>query len=108
MIKLENIQSQMRKGVLEYCILIIIDRKEVYPSDIIKGLKEVDIEIVEGTLYPLLTRLRKSGFLDYKWVESESGPPRKYYTLTASGKEFLNQLSSTWSLLANAVKTLEQ
>ena len=93
---LENTQVQMRKGILEYCILHIISRGEVYASDMIEELTAAKMIVVEGTLYPLLTRLKNAGLLEYKWVESKSGPPRKYYTLTAMGKKFLQGLSETW------------
>ena len=93
----ENTQVQMRKGILEFCILHIISRGEVYASDMLEELTSAKIMVVEGTLYPLLTRLRKAGLVDYKWVESRSGPPRKYYTMTESGQEFLDKLSETWS-----------
>ncbi|GAB4396024.1 MAG: PadR family transcriptional regulator [Microscillaceae bacterium] len=92
----ENTQVQMRKGILEFCILHIISRGEVYSSDIIKELKEARIIVVEGTLYPLLARLRKSGLLDYTWKESPSGPPQKHYQLTPQGKDFLEKLNETW------------
>lgn len=93
---LENTQVQMRKGVLEYCILHIISRGEVYASDMLEELTAAKMIVVEGTLYPLLTRLKNAGLLEYKWVESKSGPPRKYYTLTNLGKNFLEGLSNTW------------
>ena len=95
----ENTQVQMRKGILEFCILHIISRGEVYASDMLEELTSVRIMVVEGTLYPLLTRLRKAGLLEYKWVESNSGPPRKYYTLTNEGKDFLSKLDLTWKEL---------
>lgn len=98
--KLENTQVQMRKGILEYCILHIISRGEVYASDMLEELTSARIMVVEGTLYPLLTRLKKAGLVDYKWVESNSGPPRKYYTITELGKTFLGQLSETWADLS--------
>jgi len=100
---LENTQAQMRKGVLEFCILSIISHGEVYPSDIIGKLKDSKLIVVEGTLYPLLTRLKNAGLLSYAWVESSSGPPRKYYKLTPLGTEFLKELSSTWNVLVEAV-----
>ncbi len=93
---LENTQVQMRKGILEYCVLHIISRGEVYASDMLEELTSAKMIVVEGTLYPLLTRLKNAGLLEYKWVESKSGPPRKYYTLTNMGKKFLNGLSDTW------------
>jgi PadR family transcriptional regulator, regulatory protein PadR len=96
---IENTQVQMRKGILEFCILHIISRGEVYASDMLEELTSAKIIVVEGTLYPLLTRLRKTGLVEYKWVESTSGPPRKYYKLTDDGREFLNQLDKTWEEL---------
>jgi PadR family transcriptional regulator PadR len=99
----------MRKGVLEFCILSIISEGEVYPSDIIGKLKDSRLMVVEGTLYPLLTRLKNAGLLSYTWVESSSGPPRKYYKLTPIGVEFLKELSATWNELVEAVnKTANQ
>src|SRR6476469_11165848 len=100
---LDNTQTQMRKGILEYCILSIISRGEIYASDIIEELKAAKLLVVEGTLYPLLTRLKNNGLLSYNWVESTSGPPRKYYMLTLSGKEVLDQLHHTWDDLSYAV-----
>ena len=104
--KVENTQVQMRKGLLEFCILHIISRGEVYASDMLEELTSVKIMVVEGTLYPLLTRLRKAGLVDYKWVESKSGPPRKYYTLTDAGKEFLEMLDLTWNELLNSTNQI--
>jgi len=101
----ENTQTQMRKGILEYCILSIISRGEIYASDIISELKQARLLVVEGTLYPLLTRLKNNGLLSYQWVESNSGPPRKYYVLSESGKTVLNQLDKTWEELLYAVST---
>jgi len=108
MSNLENTQAQMRKGILEFCILSIISREEAYPSDIINGLKQAKLIVVEGTLYPLLTRLKNQGLLDYTWKESTSGPPRKYYKLTPEGEFFLNQLKTTWSELVAAVQSTTQ
>ena len=102
----ENTQVQMRKGILEFCILHVISRGEVYASDMLEELTQVKIMVVEGTLYPLLTRLRKSGLVDYKWVESKSGPPRKYYTLTPDGKEFLAVLNTTWEELIGSTQSI--
>ncbi len=96
---IENTLVQMRKGILEFCILSIISRGEVYASDMLEELTSARIMVVEGTLYPLLTRLRKAGLVDYKWVESNSGPPRKYYTLTNDGSDFLAVLDNTWQEL---------
>lgn len=103
---IENTQVQMRKGILEFCILHIIARGEVYASDMIVELTTAKIMVVEGTLYPLLTRLRKAGLVDYKWVESTSGPPRKYYTLTDNGSEFLNGLNQTWEELVTSTQSI--
>ena len=100
--KLENTQVQMRKGILEYCIMHIISRGEVYASDMLEELTTAKIMVVEGTLYPLLTRLRKAGLVEYKWVESNSGPPRKYYTLTEQGSSFLDSLDTTWQDLVKS------
>lgn len=101
--KLENTKAQMRKGLLELCVLSIISGKEMYPSDIIEQLKKSKMIIVEGTLYPLLTRLMKEDLLSYSWKESKSGPPRKYYKITESGTNFLNELMGTWEELKDAV-----
>ncbi|MFD2520192.1 PadR family transcriptional regulator [Emticicia soli] len=103
---LENAQVQMRKGILEYCILHIISRGEIYASEILDELINARIMVVEGTLYPLLTRLKNSGLLDYKWVESTSGPPRKYYVLTDTGQLFLDNLNGTWNELSDSVTTI--
>lgn len=103
---LENTQVQMRKGILEFCILHIISRGEVYASDMLEELTSAKIIVVEGTLYPLLTRLRKAGLVDYKWVESKSGPPRKYYKLTAGGSEFLKHLRTTWKELDSSTRKI--
>ncbi|KAA3650532.1 MAG: PadR family transcriptional regulator [Bacteroidetes bacterium] len=102
--KIENTKAQMRKGVLEFCILSILSSKEAYPSEIIDKLKEGKLIVVEGTLYPLLTRLKNAGLLKYRWEESKSGPPRKYYELTKVGEEFLKELASTWNDLVLAVE----
>jgi PadR family transcriptional regulator PadR len=106
MMKVENTQVQMRKGILEYCVLHIIARGEVYASDMIEELTAAKIMVVEGTLYPLLTRLRKAGLADYKWVESKSGPPRKYYTLTEDGSGFLEKLDNTWDELISSTNKI--
>ena len=103
---IENTQSQMRKGILEFCILSIIRRGEAYPSDIVDEMRGANLQILEGTLYPLLTRLKNADMLTYRWVESNSGPPRKYFSLTSKGEEFYNELAATWNELANAVNSL--
>ena len=103
---IDNTQSQMRKGILEFCILSIIRRGEAYPSDIVEEMKAANLQIFEGTLYPLLTRLKNATMLTYRWVESSSGPPRKYFSLTPTGEGFYKELEATWFELANAVNAL--
>jgi len=105
--KVENTQAQMRKGILEYCVLSILSKQECYPSEIILQLKAVELIVVEGTLYPLLSRLKNADLLDYRWEESNEGPPRKYYSLTKKGTDFLKSLKETWVVLKNAVQQLE-
>lgn len=105
---LENTQVQMRKGILEYCILHIIARGETYASDMLDELTSAKMIVVEGTLYPLLTRLKNSGLLEYKWVESKSGPPRKYYKLTAVGDKFLQGLTETWDDLVHSTEMIRK
>lgn len=102
----ENVKSQMRKGMLEYCIMLLLCDKPYYTSDIIEELEKADLIVVEGTLYPLLSRLRKEGLLDYEWQESPYGPPRKYYKLTDSGKEVLSALNDSWNSLAGTVEKI--
>ncbi len=101
--KIENTKAQMRKGVLEYCILSILKEDDAYVAEILETLKDAKLLVVEGTIYPLLTRLKNAGLLNYRWEESTSGPPRKYYGLTETGKIFLTELSGTWDDLKNAV-----
>ena len=101
--KIENTKVQMRKGVLEYCILSVLKDEDAYVAEILDSLKDAKLLVVEGTIYPLLTRLKNAGLLNYRWEESTSGPPRKYYGLTETGKLFLNELNVTWSELQNAV-----
>ncbi|MDR0334212.1 MAG: PadR family transcriptional regulator [Dysgonamonadaceae bacterium] len=102
----ENTQSQMRKGVFEYCILSVIKRGEAYPGDITDEMKSAGLQMLEGTLYPLLSRLKNAELLSYRWVESNSGPPRKYFRLTEKGEEFYKLLESTWNELATGVEKL--
>lgn len=104
---IENAKSQMRKGMLEYCVLLLLREKAFYASDIISRLKEAELIVVEGTLYPLLTRLKKDGLLTYEWKESTQGPPRKYYELTDEGRIFLNGLDAAWSELVHTVTHLK-
>ena len=100
---IENTKAQMRKGVLEYCILSILHNGDAYTSEILSTLKSAEMIVVEGTIYPLLTRLKNAGLLSYRWEESTSGPPRKYYLITENGKMFLRELNKTWLNLINAV-----
>ena len=102
----EKTKAQMRKGILEYCILAIIAGREVYASDIIEQLKEAELIVVEGTLYPLLTRLKNDNLLSYRWEESKSGPPRKYYSLTDEGRTFLADLDTSWKNMVDSVNKL--
>ena len=105
---IDNAKSQMRKGMLEYCIMLLLRHRAAYASDIIASLKEAELIVVEGTLYPLLTRLKKDGLLGYEWQESTQGPPRKYYGLTPEGEEFLKELESAWDGLSDTVNHLRQ
>lgn len=106
---LENTKAQMRKGVLELCILALLEHQDAYASDIIEHLKKAEMIVVEGTLYPLLTRLKNAELLAYRWEESTSGPPRKYYSLTPAGKKALTELQTSWDTLVTAVnKTTKQ
>jgi PadR family transcriptional regulator, regulatory protein PadR len=104
----DNAKAQMRKGVLEYCILLILSKHDAYASDIIGKLKESKMIVVEGTLYPLLTRQKNAGLLNYRWEESQQGPPRKYYGLTDIGRTFLQELDSSWNELVDSVSSLRQ
>ncbi|MGL5272189.1 MAG: PadR family transcriptional regulator [Phocaeicola sp.] len=103
----DNVRSQMRKGMLEYCILLLLHKGASYASDIIQQLKEAQLIVVEGTLYPLLTRLKNDDLLAYEWVESTQGPPRKYYTLTPQGEVFLKGLEEAWQELSATVNHLK-
>jgi len=105
---LENAAAQMRKGVLEFAILLVIAKEKTYASDIIARLKEAKLTVVEGTIYPLLSRLKNSELLDYDWEESKSGPPRKYYTLTEKGKQFLHGCEEQWNSLEKAIVNLKK
>lgn len=104
----DNVKSQMRKGILEYCILLILNREPAYANDIIRILQDACLIVVEGTLYPLLTRLKNMNLLNYQWVESTQGPPRKYYVLTEAGKNFLNELEMAWSEIEETIKILKK
>jgi PadR family transcriptional regulator, regulatory protein PadR len=103
---LENTKAQMRKGILEYCILSVLSRSSCYASDIIKELKEVKVIVVEGTLYPILTRQKNAGLLSYRWEESQQGPPRKYYELTDDGRSYLEELDRSWQELVDSVSLI--
>ena len=98
----------MRKGLLEYCILSIIHKNEAYASDILDMLKQANLVVVEGTVYPLLTRMKNEGLLSYRWQESTGGPPRKYYTLTDEGVELLSQLDQEWQTICQAINHITQ
>jgi PadR family transcriptional regulator PadR len=102
----ENVKAQMRKGVLEFCILSILSKGDAYASDILNKLKESELIVVEGTLYPLLTRQKNAGLLSYRWEESTQGPPRKYYALTDNGREGLKELELSWKALIEAVDSI--
>ena len=102
-LNIDNIKAQMRKGILEYCILSIISRNDAYASSIIAELKAAEMIVVEGTLYPLLTRLKNDDLLSYEWIESTQGPPRKYYKLTPKGEVFLGELEVSWRELNETV-----
>ncbi|HCC69867.1 MAG TPA: PadR family transcriptional regulator [Bacteroidales bacterium] len=104
----ENNKAQMRKGILEYCILLVISGNSCYASDIINKLKEAKVIVVEGTLYPLLTRQKNAGLLSYRWEESSQGPPRKYYELTDKGREYLAELDKSWDELVESVKLIRK
>lgn len=104
----DNLKSQMRKGMLEFCVMLILRQAPAYASELIARLKEAHLIVVEGTLYPLLTRLKNDGLLAYRWQESTSGPPRKYYSLTDEGHEFLNHLNASWLELEVTVHQLQQ
>ncbi len=104
----ENNKAQMRKGILEYCILLVISGNSCYASDIINKLKEAKVIVVEGTLYPLLTRQKNAGLLSYRWEESSQGPPRKYYELTNEGREYLKELDKSWDELVESVEHIRK
>lgn len=104
----ENVRSQMRKGVLEYCILSILSRKEAYASSILEELKAVGMLVVEGTLYPLLIRQKNQGLLSYRWEESTQGPPRKYYVITEKGRSQLEEMDAAWQEMVQSIETLKR
>ena len=104
----DNVKSQMRKGILEYCILLILNRRRAYANDIIQLLQEARLIVVEGTLYPLLTRLKNMDLLTYQWIESNQGPPRKYYELTSNGERFLVELEQGWGEIADTINHLKE
>jgi len=105
---IDNIKSQMRKGMLEYCILEVIRSREVYATEILDELKSANLLVVEGTLYPLLTRMKNAGLLNYRWQESTSGPPRKYFCITDEGKDLLVELDKEWTAITESVNTITQ
>ena len=103
---IEKTKAQMRKGVLELCILSILGDNEAYASDIILKMKEAELIVVEGTLYPILTRLKNEGLLEYRWEESKSGPPRKYYKLTQLGESTSGDLKNSWNQLVKSIRKI--
>lgn len=103
----ENVKAQMRKGILEYCVLLILSKKDAYATDIINVLKNSEIIVVEGTLYPLLTRQKNYGLLNYRWEESNQGPPRKYYSITEKGREYLKELDKFWTELSSSINKIK-
>ena len=105
-INVENTKVQMRRGILEFCILLTVAKQTKYASDILKELQRADLIVVEGTIYPLLTRLKNSGLLTYRWEESKSGPPRKYYSVTEKGQQTLKELASSWKALDKSINAL--
>ena len=105
-LNIDNIKAQMRKGSREYCSLSIISRNDAYASSIIAELKAAEMIVVEGTLYPLLTRQKNQGLLSYRWEESPQGPPRKYYSITQKGRECLEQLDIAWSELISQIRII--
>jgi len=105
---IENTKAQMRKGILEFCILSLLKGKDCYTSEILEMLKDAKLLVVEGTIYPLLTRLKNDDLLSYRWEESTSGPPRKYYKLTEKGELFLTELAETWFELSHAVQLITE
>jgi len=104
----DNVKSQMRKGILEYCILLILNRQKAYANDIIQLLQTAHLIVVEGTLYPLLTRLKNMDLLTYQWIESNQGPPRKYYELTSNGEQFLSELEQAWTEVSETINQLKE
>ena len=104
---IENLKSQMRKGMLEFCVLLLMRTGDAYSSEIIKRMKDARLIVMEGTLYPLLTRLKNDGLLTYRWEESPSGPPRKYYSITPTGLSFLRQLQQSWEEIAHTIDHLQ-
>lgn len=106
--KIENTKAQMRKGILEYCILEILSKQNAYAPNIIEEMKKAKMIVVEGTLYPLLTRLKNAGLLSYRWEESQQGPPRKYYELTEQGNQALSELKDSWNEIVEAVETIKK
>ena len=104
----ENSKAQMRKGILEYCILLILSREDAYATNIINLLKDSRLIVVEGTLYPLLTRQKNAGLLSYRWEESTQGPPRKYYTITELGQKYLKELDKSWAELVDSIESIKK
>ena len=104
----ENVRAQMRKGVLEYCILSLLAKEDSYATSIISSLKDVNMIVVEGTLYPLLIRQKNQGLLTYRWEESPQGPPRKYYSITDKGREQLSQMDEAWNEIISTIEKIKK
>lgn len=104
--RIENTKAQMRKGILEFCTLLAVAEGGLYAADILAALKKADLLVVEGTLYPLLSRLKRDGLVSYEWQESNSGPPRKYYSLTQKGHNVIAELADSWKTLSTSINTL--
>lgn len=104
----KNTISQMRRGILEYCIVRLLSQREIYTADLITLLKEANLIVTDGTLYPLLNRLLKAKLLSYRWEESDSGPPRKYYALTSQGQAYLEQLNEAWESITQSVESIRK
>ena len=103
----ENIKSQIRKGILDYCVLLLLNKQAAYTNDIIQLLQNAKLIVVDGTLYPLLSRLKNNGLLSYEWIESTQGPPRKYYQLTEQGEAFLQELEASWMQLTETINHIK-
>jgi len=104
----KNTISQMRRGILEFCIVSLLAEQEIYTAELINRLKTANLIVTDGTLYPMLNRLQKAQLLQYRWEESDSGPPRKYYSLTETGKTYLNKLDMAWQDMTESVESIRE